>query len=115
MRDAESLCEEAGLGRVSASTASRICGSSATATAPSGSATWARSSSCLDAIDLPVRPSGAKEGVLCPWGIDKDGKRVLLDVCLGMRESEEDWLALGLNNAIEAVWPQADRQPCTVH
>jgi putative transposase len=53
-----------------------------------------------------------------------------------MRESEEDWLSLGrgltarglpsalmvvcdgapgLNNAIEALWPAADRQRCTVH
>jgi putative transposase len=90
----------------------------------------------LDAIYLPVRPMGRKEGVLCAWGIDKGGKRVLIDVCLGMRESEEDWIALGrglvgrglrrpllvvsdgapgLTNAIEALWPQADRQRCTVH
>ena len=41
----------------------------------------------LDAIYLPVRPTGAKEGVLCAWGIDSDGRRVLIDVCLGMRES----------------------------
>jgi transposase-like protein len=85
---------------------------------------------------LPVRPTGAKEGVLCAWGIDQNGKRVLIEVCLGMRESEEDWLSLGrglsarglasplmvicdgapgLNNAIEALWPKADRQRCTVH
>src|SRR5205814_9723496 len=48
----------------------------------------------LDAIYLPVRPTGAKEGVLCAWGIDTDGKRVLVEVCLGMRASEEDWVAL---------------------
>jgi putative transposase len=90
----------------------------------------------LDAIYLPVRPMGHKEGVLCAWGIDRDGKRVLIDVCLGMRESEEDRTALGrglvgrglrcplmivsdgapgLRNAIEALWPKADRQRCTVH
>ena len=79
---------------------------------------------------------GRKEGVLCAWGIDRGGQRVLIDVCLGMRESEEDWTALGrglvgrglpcplmvvsdgapgLTNAIEALWPKADRQRCTVH
>jgi putative transposase len=139
MRDVESLCEEAGLGHVSASTASRICQQLRDRYRAfrerdlSGIELVAL---YLDAIYLPVRPTGAKEGVLCAWGIDKDGKRVLLDVCLGMRESEEDWLALGrglvsrglscplmvvcdgapgLNNAIDELWPRADRQRCTVH
>jgi putative transposase len=49
----------------------------------------------LDAIYLAVRPTGVKEGVLCAWGIDRDGKRVLLDVCLGQRELDEDCLELG--------------------
>jgi putative transposase len=139
MRDAESLCEEAGLGKVSKSTASRICKELRDRFA----AFMARDLSeirlvalFLDAIYLPVRPSGAKEGVLCAWGISETGQRVLLAVMLGMRESEEDWLALGrnlvarglprpqlvvadgapgLNNAIEQCWPQADRQRCTVH
>jgi putative transposase len=139
MRDVESLCEEAGLGQVSASTASRICSElrdryrafrERDLTGIELVALY------LDAIYLPVRPTGNKEGVLCAWGIDTAGKRVLLDVCLGMRESEEDWLSLGrgltarglkapmmvvcdgapgLNNAIEQLWPGADRQRCTVH
>ena len=139
MRDAESLCEEAGLGKVSKSTASRICKELRDRYA----AFMARDLSAvklvalfLDAIYLPVRPSGAKEGVLCAWGISETGERVLLAVMLGMRESEEDWLALGrdltrrglpcpqlvvadgapgLNNAIEQCWSGADRQRCTVH
>jgi putative transposase len=90
----------------------------------------------LDAIYLPVRPSGAKEGVLCAWGVAETGERVLLSVALGMRESEQDWLDLGreltarglpaplllvadgapgLITAIEQLWPTADRQRCTVH
>ncbi|GIU94714.1 MAG: hypothetical protein KatS3mg012_1171 [Gaiellaceae bacterium] len=90
----------------------------------------------MDAIYLPVRPSGAKEGVLCAWGISEEGERVLLEVCLGMREAEDDWLELGrsltrrgpqaplmvvadgapgLVNAIEQLWREADRQRCTVH
>ena len=61
---------------------------------------------------------------------------MLLAVMLGMRESEEDWLALGrdltrrglrspqlvladdapgLIGAVEQLWPTADRQRCTVH
>ena len=49
----------------------------------------------LDAIYLPVRPDGPKEGVLVAWGFTTDGDRVLLDVCLGARERTEDWLDLG--------------------
>jgi len=139
MRDAESLCEEAGLGRITKSTASRICKELRDRFA----AFQARDLSAiklvalfLDAIYLPVRPSGAKEGVLCAWGIGESGERVLLSVMLGMREAEEDWLALGrdltgrglprprlivadgapgLVNAIGQCWPDADRQRCTVH
>jgi transposase-like protein len=90
----------------------------------------------LDAIYLPTRPSGAKEGVLVAWGYDREGKRQLLDVCLGQRERWEDWLELGrglmrrglktpwlvgtdgapgLVRAVGELWPAADRQRCTIH
>ncbi len=90
----------------------------------------------LDAIYLPTRPSGAKEGVLVAWGYTTDGERVLLAVRLGQRESHTDWLDLGRNlakrglrapwlavsdrapgliKAIDEFWPEADRQRCTVH
>jgi hypothetical protein len=49
----------------------------------------------LDAVFLPVRPDGPKEGVLVAWGVTEHGERVLLSVMLGMRESHEDWLELG--------------------
>ncbi len=49
----------------------------------------------LDAIYLPVRPSGPKEGVICAWGITENGDRALASVRLGMRETKEDWLELG--------------------
>ena len=139
MRDVESLCEEAGRGQISKSTASRICKE----LRDRFRAFQARDLSgirlvalFLDAIYLPVRPSGAKEGVLCAWGITAGGERVLLSVSLGMREAEEDWTALGrdltarglgapllvvcdgapgLINAVEQLWPRADRQRCTVH
>jgi transposase-like protein len=45
----------------------------------------------LDAIYLPVRPSGPKEGVICAWGITENGQRALVSVRLGMREAKEDW------------------------
>jgi len=83
-----------------------------------------------------VRPSGPKEGVLVAWGFTDRGDRVLLSVMLGMRESYEDWQALGrdliarglgapmlivadgapgLIKAIEHCWPDSDRQHCAVH
>ncbi len=139
MRDVESLCEEAGLGQISRSTASRICKE----LRDRFRAFMARDLSdvrlvalFLDAIYLPVRPSGAKEGVLCAWGITETGERVLLSVSLGMRESEQDWTSLGrdltarglpspllivadgapgLIGAVEELWPKVDRQRCTVH
>ena len=48
----------------------------------------------LDAIYLPVRPSGPKEGVICAWGIDENGHRELVSVRLGAREAKEDWSEL---------------------
>ena len=90
----------------------------------------------LDAVYLPTRPSGQKEGVLVAWGYTTEGKRVLVAVRLGQRESHEDWLDLGrdltrrglrapwlvvsdgapgLIKAIEEVWPEADRGRCAVH
>jgi transposase-like protein len=139
MRDVESLCEQAGLGKLSKSTASRICeelreryeafkrrdlyGVNLVAL-------------FLDATFVSVRPSGPKEGVLVAWGFTEEGERVLLAVTLGMRESFEDWQALGrdliarglgapmlivadgapgLIKAIEQCWPAADRQRCSVH
>ncbi len=74
--------------------------------------------------------------MLVAWGFTADGERVLLEVMLGMRESYEDWQALGrdliarglgapmlivadgapgLNKAIEHCWPASDRQRCCVH
>jgi putative transposase len=90
----------------------------------------------LDAVFLSVRPEGPKEGVLVAWGFTEGGERVLLSVMLGMRESHEDWLALGrdliarglgapmlivadgapgLIKAAERCWPASDRQHCAVH
>jgi putative transposase len=139
MRDVESLCETAGLGKLSKSTASRICEE-----LKDRFAAFTRRSLYdiplaalfLDATFISVRPSGPKEGVLVAWGFTEAGERVLLAVMLGMRESYEDWQALGrdliarglgapmlivadgapgLIKAIEQCWPASDRQRCCVH
>jgi len=139
MRDIESLCEEAGVGKLSRSTVARIC-----AELHERFEAFKRRSLYdtdlvvlfLDAIYLPVRPSGPKEGVICAWGIDQNGRRQLVSVQLGSRESKEDWLELGrdltarglgaprlvvadgapgLIGAVQELWPRADRQHCCVH
>jgi putative transposase len=138
-RDVESLIKEAGLGKVSKSTVSEICQE----LRARYRAFRARSlqdveliALFLDAIYLPTRPSGAKEGVLVAWGYDVTGRRVLLDVCLGMRERYEDWRDMGrgltarglrapllaagdgapaLVRVIDELWPEAYRQRCSVH
>jgi putative transposase len=98
MRDIEALCAEAGLGSLSKATASRICQE-----LRERYEHFTRRdlydvqvvALFLDAVFLPVRPDGPKEGVLVAWGFTEDGERVLLAVMLGMRESHADWLELG--------------------
>jgi transposase-like protein len=138
-RDIESLAEEAELGHVSKSTVSRICRELRdryTAFCNKSLADISVMALFLDAIYLPTRPSGQKEGVLVAWGYTTEGKRVLLAVRLGQRESHEDWLDLGrdltrrglrspwlvvsdgapgLIKAIDELWPAADRGRCAVH
>src|ERR1700749_4895351 len=139
MRDVESLCDQAGLGKLSKSTASRMCEE----LRERFDAFKRRSlydinlvALFLDATFISVRPSGPREGVLVAWGFTDEGERVLLAVTLGMRESYEDWLALGRDliarglggpmlivaaarhgavKMIEQCWPASDRQRCCVH
>jgi putative transposase len=139
MRDIESLCEKAGLGRLSKTTASRICEELRERFEAFKRRDLYQvqvAALFLDAVFLSVRPSGPKEGVLVAWGFTEEGERVLLSVMLGMRESHEDWLALGrdliarglgapllvvadgapgLIKAVEQCWPASDRQHCAVH
>jgi putative transposase len=90
-----------------------------------------------DAIYLKLRPDDEPaEGVLCAWGITLEGRKVLLGLALGSRESYEDWLGFGRDlvargmrapalvvadgapgiwKAVRELWPVADRQRCTVH
>ena len=139
MRDVETLCEKAGLGKLSKSTAARICSE-----LRERFEQFRRrdlydihlAALFLDAVFLSVRRDGPKEGVLVAWGFTEAGERVLLAVMLGMRESHEDWLALGrdliarglgapmlivadgapgLIKAVEQCRPASDRQHCAVH
>ena len=138
-RDIESLVEEAGLGSMSKTTVSRICSELRDryrAFCARDLAEYEFVALFLDAIYLPTRPSGPKEGVLVAWGYTTDGQRVLVAVRLGQRESYADWLDLGrdlvrrglrtpwllvsdgapgLLRVIGEMWPDADRGRCTVH
>ena len=141
MRDVESLCEEAGLAKTSEPSASRVC-----AELHERFDAFCRRSLddvnlvvlFLDAIYLPVRPSGPEEGWICAWRMAEaaPGSRELVSVRLGARKAKEDWLELGrdlisrglaaprlvvadgapgLISAVEEIWPRADRQHCAVH
>jgi len=91
----------------------------------------------LDGIYLGVRGnSRGKEAVLVAHAITREGKRVVLHLSLGGRESTESWKGVlndlverglrrpqlitidgnpGLLKAIRDVWPEAARQRCAVH
>jgi putative transposase len=81
-------------------------------------------------------PSARRRACFALGGFTEEGERVLVGVCLGMRESHEDWLGLardligrglsapmlvvadgapGLTGAVEQRWPASDRQHCSVH
>ena len=92
-RDIESLVEEAGLGQLSKTAVCEITKELRAryrAFREHGLGEVELLVLFLDAIYLPTRPSGAKEGVLVAWGYDETGQRVLLDVVLGQRERFED-------------------------
>jgi transposase-like protein len=91
----------------------------------------------LDAVYLPLRQgTREKEGVLCAYGILENGKKVLLHLALGSRESYDAWLCFlhdmtargleepllvtsdkhkGLKKAVREVFPHALKQPCLAH
>jgi putative transposase len=91
----------------------------------------------LDAIYESLRlQGGLPEGLLCAWGILADGRKVLLHLTLGNKESYECWLGMlrdmvrrglrvpvsitsdgapGLRRAIEETWPRSLRLRCWVH
>lgn len=91
----------------------------------------------VDAIYERLRRDyGVKEGVLCFWGITRQGQKVLLHLQVGNRESYDNWLdvlrnlvkrglrppttvtsdgSLGAIQAIATVFPQTLRLRCWVH
>ncbi|MDZ7272203.1 MAG: IS256 family transposase [candidate division KSB1 bacterium] len=91
----------------------------------------------LDGIYETLRQQGGvQEALLCAWGIVRDGRKVLLHLGLGQKESYTCWLdflrhmvgrglqtpvtitsdgAPGVLRAIEEVWPQSLRLRCWVH
>ncbi len=91
----------------------------------------------LDGIYLAMRQgTNEKEGVLCAYGITSDGKKILLHLALGEKESYPAWLSFmhdmterglvsplliihdgnpGLRRSIREVFPKSLRQRCQVH
>ncbi len=91
----------------------------------------------LDGIYLGVRGNSRdKEAVLVAHGITRDGKRVVLHLSLGGRESTESWKGAlndlverglkspqliitdgnpGLLKAIKDIWPEVPQQRCAIH
>jgi putative transposase len=89
-----------------------------------------------DGIFESLRRYGAKEAVLVAWGIDTSGRKHLLHLAVGNKESEACWSeffrhmvnrglrmptsvtsdgAAGLINAIETVFPESIRVRCWFH
>ena len=91
----------------------------------------------LDAVYESLRrEAGFKEGVLVAWAICRSGRKVLLHMALGNRESYTAWKdfirgmirrglntpvliatdgAPGLIRAVEEAWPKSLRQRCLAH
>lgn len=89
-----------------------------------------------DAIFESLRRYGAKEAVLVAWGVDTDGRKHLLHLAVGNKESEDAWTeffrhmvgrglrmptsvtsdgAPGLINAITTVFSKSVRIRCWYH
>jgi putative transposase len=90
----------------------------------------------IDTVYEPLRRWGQKTGVLCVWAICEDGRKVLLSLSTANSESVESCRAvlrelvkrglrppatittdgaIGLTQAIDAVWPKSLRIRCWFH
>jgi transposase-like protein len=90
----------------------------------------------MDTVYEPLRRWGQKTGVLCVWAICEDGRKVLLSLSTANSESFESCRevlrdlvkrglrppatittdgAIGLTQAIDAVWPKSLRIRCWFH
>jgi hypothetical protein len=112
MRDIESLCEKAGLGKLSKTTASRICEELRERFEqfkPRDLYDVGLVVLFVDAVLLSVRRDGPKEGVLVAWGFREQGERVLLSVMLdarvarGLARTRRDVIAGGLGAPLLVV------------
>jgi putative transposase len=62
----------------------------------------------LDAIYLKLRPEDQPaEGVLVCWGVTLEGRKVLLGLALGSRESYDSWLAFARDMIARGLRPPA--------
>jgi transposase-like protein len=90
----------------------------------------------VDAVYEGLRQWGCSQGLLCAWAICQDGRKVMLHLALGSRESYDNCLeflrhmvqrglrtpvlvatdgAPGLISAVEQVWGKSLRQRCLAH
>ena len=90
----------------------------------------------IDAVYEGLRQWGCSQGLLCAWAICRDGRKVMLHLALGSRESYDNCLefirhmvrrglrtpvlvatdgAPGLIRAVEEVWGKSLRQRCLAH
>jgi transposase-like protein len=90
----------------------------------------------VDGVAERLRPGLAREAVLCAWGIDVDGQKVLLALSPGTKEDTESCKAFfqdmrrrglgnpllditdgapGLIRAVEECFPRSRRQRCLAH
>jgi putative transposase len=90
----------------------------------------------IDALYPGLREWGCSQGILCAWGICRNGCRVMLHLALGSRESYDNCLeflrgmtqrglrtpllvatdgAPGLIRAVSEVWGKSLRQRCLAH
>jgi len=90
----------------------------------------------IDAVYEGLRQWGCNQGLLCAWAICRDGRKVMLHLALGSRESYDNCLAFirdmlrrglrtpvlvatdgapGLISAVEQVWGKSLRQRCLAH
>lgn len=90
----------------------------------------------LDGVAERLRPGLGREAVLCAWGIDAEGKKILLALAPGTKEDTESCRAFiedmrrrglgdpllvvtdgapGLIRAVEECFPRSYRQRCLAH
>ena len=90
----------------------------------------------VDGVAERLRPGLAREAVLCAWGVDQEGQKVLLGLSPGTKEDTESCKAFfqdmrrrglvdpllvvtdgapGLIRAVEECFPRSRRQRCLAH